>query len=207
MSTISPLRIKSLLRTFFLAAALLTIAATDAYAQSGRWSPLTTANASSTLTYTAEAPILRKPGKFIVSFYCNPYNGKNSSGAIGFNLTVAHATTLTPFNFDDFEGPDATAAAKQLVEVIVKRGGKTTFTMKESASGSYQENEAFMFGVSKLNKVARSNVKTLLRELAAGADSLQITITDSRNAAIKLLFEVPVHGKQAEFSKLLINLK
>ncbi len=197
----------ALLATFCRAGALVAFAATSAYAQTGQWSPLITTNGTSTLTYTAEAPILRKPGKFTVSFYCNPYNDKVSIGALGFDLTVAKAPTLTSFNFDDFEGPDATAAAKKLVEVIVKRGGKTTLTMKERASGSYQENDAFMFGVSNLNRDAKNDIKTLLRELAAGADSVKIAITDSRNAATKLIFEVPVQGKQAEFSKLLIGLE
>ncbi len=53
-----------------------------------------------------------------MSFYCNPYNDKISTGALSFYLTVAKATTLKPFDFDDFAGPDAPAAAKQLAWAI-----------------------------------------------------------------------------------------
>ncbi len=67
----------------------------------------------------------------------------------------------------------------------------TALTVKERASGGYQHNEAFMFGVGELNKVDNSNVKTLLRSVAEGADSVQITITGSRNTATKRSSKFP----------------
>lgn len=158
------------------------------------------------LVYVASAPLLGKKTLFTVAFFCDPNVSKNSAGALGFDVTVDTAQ-LKAFNFESFEGPDAVASGKKLMQITVLQQGKAVLTVNSELSGSTPDTGRFNFGVSDLSRTANSTSKSVLRRLAEDADTLQLTVTDFKNPKLKLAFSVPVAGKQADFKALLAGVK
>ncbi len=190
------------------AAALLVLCAQSAFAAApaGKW----TAEVQSTtrfLSYTATVPLLGKPTKITLAFSSDPTHTKDVNGTIGFDLYIDKIAALAPFAFDDFDGPDAITADRTLMVVTIARKGKPALTFKLSPNGFHPHETNFAFGVAEMSHVPVSEPKTIVRALAAGAESLRITITDPRNAQRKLDVTVPVAGKEAEFKALLAGLK
>lgn len=159
-----------------------------------------------TLAYSSSAVLLGKNTPFTVEFFCDPTTGKNSAGALGFDITVPTAS-LKAFNFEAFEGPDAVASSKKLLQVLVLRQDKPVLTLNSELSGSTPDTGKFSFGVSDLSRAASSSSKSILRKLTEDVDTLQLTITDFKNPRLKLEFSVPVAGKQTEFKTLLAGVK
>lgn len=159
-----------------------------------------------TLGYSSSTVLLGKNISFAVDFFCDPNTGKNSAGALGFGITVPTAP-LKAFNFEAFEGPDAVASSKKLLQVLVLRQDKPVLTLNSELSGSTPDAGKFSFGVSDLSRAANSPSKSVLRKLAEDVDTLQLTITDFKNPKLKLEFSVPVAGKQTEFKALLAGVK
>jgi len=162
---------------------------------------------SRSLTYTGTATLLGKKTPVKVRFYCNPERTRDSTGVIGYQLEVASPASLKPFDFDDFEGPDAPSHARKLLQASVLRGGKSVHSMRESPSGWYAVHDAFAFEVSDVFDEPGSSAKKTLRALTQDADTFRITITDYRKAELKLEVTVPVTGKRGEFKWLLAELK
>ncbi len=114
---------------------------------------------------------------------------------------------LQPFNFTAFEGPDAPAASKKLLQVTVMQSGKPVLSMSSEVYGSTLDANQFAFMMSDLTRASKSTSKSILRKLSEGADMLQLTVTDYKNPKLKLEFSVPVAGKQAAFKTLLAGVK
>ena len=164
------------------------------------------ANGAQSLEYATTVTFKGKATPDAVKFYCSPKSDKTSRGALGLDISVTSAKTLAPFNFDDFEGPDAAANGKKLVKATIVRAGKPqVFTF--SQSGSYATAETFAFGVANDSRLARSPARSLLEALGEPADSLHIVITNPRKAKQQLELSVPLSGRQAQFKALLVGLR
>jgi len=159
------------------------------------------------LTYSGVASVLGKATPVTVKFFCDTTYTANEKGALGFDLTLGHVAALAPFDFDDFEGPDAPAVAKELLVLTITRKGKAPLSFKQAPSGSYPEEGSFTFEGSDVTHKAVSTPKSILRALGDDADELRFTITDYRNAKMKIELTIPVAGKQADFKALLAGVK
>ena len=171
-----------------------------------KWESTRSDNGTRYLTYTASATLLGKLTPFSVSFFCDPAPSKNDiHGALGFDLQIRGVDRLKPFNFNDFEGPDARTG--RLMRVTVNRKGRPILALKLAPNGATPQEGDFAFGIADESRVVRSDSKSILRAIADNGESMQVTITDSRNPKLKLEFDIPVADKQAEFNALLLGLK
>lgn len=176
----------------------------------GKWEAEKTDNGARYLSWNATVPLLGKPTKVNLAFRCDLTNTKEAQGTLGFDLYVHGVAALKPFAFDDFEGPDATAGAdgRKLMELTVARKGKAPLVLRVAPSGFTPHMTNYGFGVADVSKLAKSDSRTLLTALANDdAESLKVSITDPKNAKLKLEFTVPVAGKQADFRTLIAGLK
>lgn len=162
---------------------------------------------SRSLTYSGTATLIGKKTPVTLRFYCNPERTADSTGVIGYELEVANPDSLKPFDFDDFEGPDAPTHARKLLQASVLRGGKTVHSIRESPAGFYTVRNAFAFEVSRAFDKAGNSAKKTLRALTQDADAFRITITDYRKADLKLEVTVPIKGKRSDFEWLVAELK
>ncbi len=172
-----------------------------------KWETSKLDNGTRYLSYHSTAPQLGKPTPFIVNFFCSPFSTKTEKGMLGIEIYVDNVAALKPFKFDDFDGPDAATNGKKLLRITVNRPGKPAFVADTMLSGWTPGPKNFAFGTSEESQRAKSTEKTVLQALADDAESLQLTITDPRNAKLKLEFTVPVTDKRSEFKSLLAGLK
>lgn len=158
------------------------------------------------LAYEASVPLLGVQTPVTVVFGCDPTSDKESSGTLGFDITLQNTGKLKAFPFDDFEGPDATVPPK--IHVVVNRRDQPPLGFRTTASGSYSEANAFCFSIAEVSKKAKSVPRSILQALADNeAESVLITIADPRNPKMNLEFTIPVAGRQAAFKTLLTGLK
>lgn len=158
------------------------------------------------LNYSSSTKLLGKASPFTVSFFCDPNVGKESAGALGLEITFNKAQ-LSPFNFTAFEGPDAPAASKKLLQLTILKQGKELLSLGSEVYGSTLEANQYAFMMSDLSRATKSTSKSILRKLSEDADTLQLTVTDFKNPKLKLEFSVPLAGKQADFKTLLAGVK
>ena len=163
-------------------------------------------NTRQSLTYSTTVPLLGQPTPITVVFGCDPTWDKESTGTLGFDVSVKNPSKIKAFAFHDFEGPDAVAAAE--VRVTLTRKDKSLLSFKTSASGGFSELDVFTFYISEVSKITQSVPRSVLQALAENeAESLKITISDPRKPKLVMELVIPVAGQQAKFKTLLTGLK
>jgi hypothetical protein len=201
------------IRLLFAASLFLALVpAVHAGTSDGKWAPMRSEGRARSLRYSGTAVILGKPIPIELTFFCDPEETATIHGALGFDLFLGKIADLAPFHFDDFEGPDAPVSDKKLLQVTIARKGKSPQSFSMVPSGWYAppdklDGKAFGFGVSEVSHRAKSTPKSLLQALGDDAESLRLTITDDRDANVKLEIVVPLAGKQSDFKALLAGLK
>ncbi len=139
-------------------------------------------------------------------FYSDPSPSKGGvHSTLGVDIEFTEINKLRPFDFEAFEGPDANPGEKMLLTIT--RSGKPASTFKLVPSGSSSAEGAFVFGFADKSRDAKSRSKTILTALGDNAESLKISITDARDAKLKLEIIIALADKQAEFAALLSGLK
>jgi hypothetical protein len=92
--------------------------------------------------------------------------------------------------------------------LTVSRSGKPPLVLRVAPNGFTPHMSNFGFGMADMSELPKSDSRTLLEALATDdAESLNVSITDPRNAKLKLEFTVPVAGKQADFRTLMTGLE
>ena len=133
-----------------------------------------------TAQITAEGSSNGRAIHTMLSVECSPGPG----GTIGINYFVYNVKSAGSFNFDAFEGPDAPASSKKLVDIdVVTSHG--TIKVKTAVSGSYAEYDVFRFGLYAMN-TGNSDVKRIAEALMKGANNIIITVHDMKNPALQL---------------------
>ena len=189
----------------FLAALALLLTTTLLADTPGKWESASKHTRHS-LTYSTKATLLGQSTPIDLVFGCDPTSDKQSSGTLGFDLSIKNVSKLKSFPFNDFEGPDAVAAPD--VRLTITRPGKPALTFKTPASGFYTDANVFVFIVAEVSKKAKSNPRSILKTLASEpADSLTLSIIDPRDPKHTLELSVPVTNKQADFQTVLTGLK
>jgi hypothetical protein len=160
-----------------------------------------------TLTYEATVTLLGKQAPITVTFTCDVTNTKSAKGFLSVDVNFLKAPALRPFNFDNFEGPDATTNGKKPMTVTVASTGKAPLTRRVDVSGSTPDVDQFVISFGTDSNIKNSFERQVVRALADGAETIQITITDPRDARLKLDITIPVADKQAEFKALITDLR
>lgn len=188
-----------------LAALALLLAANLQAETPGKWE-CACKHTRHSLTYSTKATLLSQTTSITLVFGCDPTSDKQSSGTLGFDLSIKSVSKLKSFPFSDFEGPDAVAAPD--VRLTITRPGKAALSFKTSASGFYTDADVFVFSVAEVSKKAKSVPRSFLKTLASEpADSITLTIIDPRDPKHVLELSVPVTNKQADFQTVLTGLK
>ncbi len=129
----------------------------------------------------------------------------NAFGALAIVLTIADPALLKSFHFDDFEGPDSAIGGRKLMHFRVLGNGKVT-VIDVVPSGSYvdqQGKETFAFEASELAAKRRSPERQIIEALGAGADTLEISASDSRDKQLAIVVKLPVAAEREHFKALL----
>lgn len=191
--------------TLLLATLSLLLSITVSAETHEKWTG-STKHTRHSLTYSTKAPLLGHTTAIDLAFVCDPTSDKNSSGTLGFDLSIKNPAELKPFPFADFEGPDAVATAD--LRLTITRPGKAPLSFKTPASGYYSDADVFVFSVAEVSKKAKSTPRSILKTLASEpADSITLTITDPRNPKHSLELSVPVTNKQADFQTIITGLE
>jgi len=175
---------------------------TPATPAAGEWT-LSTQGTGRSFAFSAPPSSPGKPAPFSARFVGDPHSDKHSKGVVGVEIFIHDLARYKGFDFDAFEGPDAPAAAKKLVIFTISAKGKAAVKMRFAAAGWYPQSDSFAFGMVEVSGKPGTPQKALLRELAADAESVQVTIVDFRDAARTIELLVPVHSQGANFARLL----
>lgn len=160
------------------------------------------------LNWNGTVSLLDKQTRISLRFSADPTHTRELTGAVGFDLYLPDdVAALAPFNFDDFDGPDAPAAEHDLVLITIERKDQPDLLLRSAASGWTPDGSNFAFGVNTLSYEKDSVPRKLLAALAAGAVRVRINITDPQVATRKLEFVLDVAGQQASFAELLTDLR
>jgi hypothetical protein len=115
---------------------------------------------------------------------CSP---DKDGGALSIDLIVLEANTRKDFDYDDFEGPDASADGKALTRLAWTAASGTT-EISSAAAGWYapEPPQSFMFGVSQLSHRREPPAK-LLAAIGSEPGKLVWTQTGFDKATRKLV--------------------
>jgi len=131
----------------------------------------------------------------MLSVICRP----GPEGTVSINYTVYNTDNAGGFNFDSFEGPDAPASLKKLLDIDVETAAGI-INIKTAVSGSYIENKAFTFSMIAMN-TGRSGVRTIAEALANGAKAIRITVHDMNAPPITIRTDFPASNARAVIEK------
>jgi hypothetical protein len=159
-----------------------------------------------TLAYSGNATVLGHETRLDASFYCSTERTKMATGAIGFDVEIAHPDTIKEFHFDDFEGPDAPSLKRKLLTATVVHADGTRQNFEASPTGWYSVHEGFAFEVSDVFYRKGSTARRILEALAKDASALTLVVTDYRVSSIRLELTIPVAGRGDDFRWLLAQL-
>jgi hypothetical protein len=119
-------------------------------------------------------------------------SGKGAMTSIIYS--VVGADKMQRFSFDDFEGPDAVAAKKELttISVVLSIGGAATETT--AVTGYFADADTFAFELSaKANEASKVN-KLITAMASPQYSKIRVTVQDNRNAQRTIQTEFPVTG-------------
>lgn len=175
----------------------------------GKWVYTTSKDGGRTLTVDQPAVILGQPEMIRVEFSCSFDSPKEDlHGALSIQLTIPNSPKFPQFHFDDFEGPDSAIGSRKLMNFQTTLKGKVT-KVAVSPSGSLTDElkDGFKFEASEFSSKRHSPVRKVFDEIKAGAEFLEIAITDSKDPKTVIVAKVPLLGEQEQFQALLAGLK
>jgi hypothetical protein len=159
-----------------------------------------------TLSYSSSATVLGHDTRIDASFYCSTERTKMSTGAIGFDVEIAHPDAIKEFHFDDFEGPDAPSLKRKLMTATIVHTSGTKQRFDASPTGWYSVHEGFAFEVSEVFYRKESTARRILEGLANDAATLTLDIVDYRVSTTRIALTIPITGRSADFRWLIAEL-
>jgi hypothetical protein len=167
------------------------------------------------LHYEATVPIMGKATPVSLDFQCLLVSTRCTKSGLKLYWAIYKTEALKPFNFGAFEETQSNPVVEnRLMQLTIARIGQPDFVSSIRAKGDETSKGIFVFELhpnsasdGQSPKKQSAQVAEILQALAAdGATSLNISVTDSKNAKLKLEVIVPLAAKQAEFRKLLKGL-
>jgi hypothetical protein len=150
-----------------------------------------------------------------LDFQCLLVSTRGTNSGLKLSWAIYKTEALKPFNFGAFEVTQTNPVVEnRLMQFTIARIGQPDFVSSIRAKGDETSKGVFVFDLHPNSasdghspKEPSTQVAEILQALAAdGATSLNISVTDSKNATLKLEVIVPLAAKQAEFRKLLKGL-
>lgn len=121
---------------------------------------------------------------------------QNSTATISF--LVRNTEKIIGFNFSDFEGPNAPASKKKLVEIeAISPRGRLSF--KTNTSGWYAAPNVFVF--------SPGTTKSLEHLVAEGSTEVTFIVHDNRNYQKTIAMKFPAMDSSSDVVKLLDLLR
>jgi hypothetical protein len=158
------------------------------------------------LRWNGAVQLLGQDTTILLEFSSDPTHTSEQTGALGFELYLPSMAALAPFSFDDFDGPDAPAGDRDLVQITVSRKDQPDLVLDVAVAGWTPDGNNFAFGWSAPSYETDSLQRQVVEALAGGAESLEIRIRDPRDSTLVLGFTLPVADQQAAFAALLTHL-
>jgi len=130
------------------------------------------------------------------------YAGKGGLTRLVFTLYKAGEAegfsfidNIRTFHFQDFEGPDAPAAARRLTQVTVRGQGKEAqVRLRQNGYYSAEVKGGFVFDTGVAGARDRVEFQKLNRALRAGAAALVVRVTDTKDPRVWVQGEFPAGG-------------
>jgi hypothetical protein len=151
-----------------------------------------------------------------LDFQCLLVSTRCTKSGLKLSWAIYKTEALKPFNFGAFEVTQTNPVVEnRLMQLTIARIGQPDFVSSIRAKGDETSKGIFVFELhpnsasdGQSPKEQSTHVAEILQAIAAdGATSLNISVTDSKNAKLKLGVIVPLAAKQAEFRKLLKDLR
>ncbi len=126
----------------------------------------------------------------------------DSNYVTSIHYIVRDTSKITGFSFDDFEGPDAPAQAKKLVEFrATSPRGKLSF--RDSVAGGYGgagEADAFFFATGA---VKQDKIMQLAQMIAKGSTEVTVIVHDYQNNGNTIETTFPAIDASSDVAKIL----
>lgn len=126
----------------------------------------------------------------------------NSDYSASINYIVRDTSKITGFDFDSFEGPNAPANEKILVEYqAVSPNGNLSF--RDSGGGVFGgagEGDAFEFETSKINQ---DKIRQLARMIAKGSTEVTVIVHDYKDYSKTIETTFPAIDASSDVAKIL----
>ena len=126
----------------------------------------------------------------------------NPNYVVSIDFIVRDTSKITGFNFDDFEGPDAPAQRKKLVEFRAV-SPQSNLSFRASVAGGYGgagEPDAFFFTPDATN---RDKDIQLARMIAKGSTKVTVVVHDYRNNQKTIEATFPAIDASSDVAKML----
>ena len=117
-------------------------------------------------------------------------------GTRALDLVVEGVDRLQRFHWDDLEGPQANAGPLLSVRAVPGRA----FRVRQS--GRYLGASTFAFGFFEPSSRATGHLARLLDDVQAGAQFIELTVTDPRDRHRRLVARFELDAQDARFEKL-----
>ncbi len=131
------------------------------------------------------------PATTTLTVQCRP--GKD--GAVSILYAISATEQMKKFNFGDFEGPGAPASKRKLVRIVVQTQ-RGAVTVQTPVSGYRIDQGTFVFQFAARTNMA-SQVTRVTDAIRAGAETISVTVQDSRNTGRTIQTRFP--GAHASF--------
>ena len=118
----------------------------------------------------------------------------------------AFIDSIKTFHFDDFEGPDAPAAARRLTQVTVRgRGGDVQARMRQNGYYSAEVQGGFVFDAGAASAKERLELQKVFRALRRGGTTLVVRVTDTRDPKVWVQGEFRTAGTAGMLKKRMVG--
>lgn len=134
--------------------------------------------------------------KISFGFNCTPDpSPRGSHSGMVIDVKILNHKSVPEFHFDDFEGPDPETdriVSNDLMTLKLENNNKTI--RYSCIPNGWQSEGGFSFGFGEFNE----NLK-VVNEIIAGAKSMVIAISDSRNPKIRIVIPILFSGNHDIF--------
>ena len=154
-----------------------------------------------------QADLLGVPCASRLKFICTQ-DQKGTTGYLTMEFTIAPYSKIAGFDFEFFEGPDASVGGKKLLSITLAKAGKQ-IRFQESLGGwvSAEVEDGFVFGVGTPTKNRNGSMRKVINQITGGAETIEVAVTDCKNSSKIVSVIFPVANGRESFKSLLKGIK
>jgi hypothetical protein len=172
------------------------------YSYANEWETSVAENGMVEISTSTKSIIFGTERVVLLHIYCSKYEkheSKTAKGMCGLEFDVSSANEIKEFYFGDFEGPTPNAEAV----MTIKANPGQEHVIRPAGWYSAVDPVRFAFGFDyQLKGKNVGVVGGLLDDIKNGANSIEITITDSREPSKKIHASFSVIENRDDFQKI-----